>query len=388
MNTIVLKFGGTSVADNEKLNIVAKKIITLVDEGYNVVVVVSAQGKKTDFLLNEAYELSDCPDKRELDVLLSTGEQVSISKLSILLNSLGYKAISLTGWQAGIYTNCNNQNAIIEHIDVTRINTELNQNKVVIIAGFQGINKLSDITTLGRGGSDTTAVSVASALNANGCYIYSDVEGIFTADPKKVDTAKKIENLSYDEMIELANEGARVLHNRCVMIGKKFNIPIIAKSTFNEDKGSVVNNCIENQIIKSLVKNDDLIEVYISNKHISYIDFYKLITNYQITPIELSNNNDDIYALFKLSDFKKLDYSMDEKISKNILLKRQITRISIVGHEISNNKEILKQIFELLESEADNISTIDYTCFKIRITFNKVMNNEFFKNIHDKIYEQ
>lgn len=388
MNTIVLKFGGTSVADNEKLNIVAKKITTLVDEGYSVVVVVSAQGKKTDSLLSEAYELSACPDKRELDVLVSTGEQVSIAKLSILLNSLGYKAVSLTGWQAGIYTNCNNQNAIIEHIDVTRINEELSQNKVVIIAGFQGINKQLDITTLGRGGSDTTAVSVASALNAHGCYIYSDVEGIFTADPRKVDSAKKIEKLSYDEMIELANEGAKVLHNRCVMIGKKYNIPIIAKSTFNEDNGSIVNDCIEDQKIKSLVKNDDLVEVYIPNKHISYIDFYKFITDNQITPIELSNYNDNIYALFKLNDSKKLDYVDDRKISEYIRIRRQISRISIVGHEICNNKEILKQIFNLLKTEAEHISTIDYTCFKIRITFNKVMSNNFFKSIHDQIYEQ
>lgn len=388
MDTIVLKFGGTSVADNEKLNTVANKITTLVDEGKNVVVVVSAQGKKTDSLLNEAYELSVCPDKRELDVLLSTGEQVSIAKLSILLNNLGYKAISLTGWQAGIYTNTNNQNAIIEHIDVTRIKKELSQNKIVIIAGFQGINEYLDITTLGRGGSDTTAISIASALNSDGCYIYSDVEGIFTADPRKVNTAKKIEKLSYDEMIDIANEGAKVLHNRCVVIGKKFNIPIIAKSTFKEDNGSIVNNCIEDQSIKSLVKNDDLVEVYISNKHISYVDFHKCMIDNKITPIELSNYDDNIYALFKLNDSKKLDYIMDGKLSYEIMLKRQITRISIIGHEISNNTLILKLVYNLLSSEAESIKTIDYTCSKIRITFKCVMGNEFFKELHDKIFEQ
>ena len=244
MNTIVLKFGGTSVADNEKLNIVANKITTLYDEGYDIVVVVSAQGKKTDSLLNEAYELSKNPINRELDVLLSTGEQASISKLSILLNELGYKSISLTGWQAGIYTNNVNQNAIIEHIDTDRINAELSDGKIVIIAGFQGINKNLDITTLGRGGSDTTAVSVAAALNATECYIYSDVEGVFTSDPKKVAKAKKLKEVSYDEMLDISNEGAKVLHNRCVEIGKKFNIPIIAKSTFKEDNGTIINNKI------------------------------------------------------------------------------------------------------------------------------------------------
>ena len=240
MNTIVLKFGGTSVADNEKLNLVANKIATLYDEGYNIVVVVSAQGKKTDQLLHEACELDKTPNSRELDVLLSSGEQASISKLSILLNKLGYKAISLTGWQAGIFTNNTNQNAIIEHIDTSRIKNELSQGKIVIIAGFQGINSNSDITTLGRGGSDTTAISVAAALNAHECYIYSDVEGVFTSDPKKVANARKLKEISYDEMLDISNEGAKVLHNRCVEIGKKFNIPIIAKSTFKEDEGTAL----------------------------------------------------------------------------------------------------------------------------------------------------
>ena len=286
MNTIVLKFGGTSVADNEKINLVANKIATLYDEGYNIVVVVSAQGKKTDQLLHEACELDKTPNSRELDVLLSSGEQVSISKLSILLNKLGYKAISLTGWQAGIFTNNTNQNAIIEHIDTSRIKNELSQGKIVIIAGFQGINSNSDITTLGRGGSDTTAISVAAALNAHECYIYSDVEGVFTSDPKKVANARKLKEISYDEMLDISNEGAKVLHNRCVEIGKKFNIPIIAKSTFKEDEGTVVNNKIESQTIKSLVKNDNLITLKIKSDCINYMSTYNLFIKNEIMTIE------------------------------------------------------------------------------------------------------
>ena len=285
MNTIVLKFGGTSVADNEKLNLVANKITTLYDEGHNVVVVVSAQGKKTDQLLNEACELDKTPNSRELDVLLSSGEQVSISKLSILLNQLGYKAISLTGWQAGIFTNNTNQNAIIEHIDTSRITKELSLGKIVIIAGFQGINSNSDITTLGRGGSDTTAISVAAALNARECYIYSDVEGVFTSDPKKVAEARKLKEVSYDEMLDISNEGAKVLHNRCVEIGKKFNIPIIAKSTFKEDEGTIVNNKIESQTVKSLVKNDNLIILKIKSDCINYMSTYNLFIKNEIIPI-------------------------------------------------------------------------------------------------------
>ena len=228
MDTIVLKFGGSSVADNIKLNIVADKIIELYNQKNNIVVIVSAQGKTTDKLLKEAYELSSIPNDRELDVLLSTGEQVSISKLSILLNRLGYPCISLTGWQAGIFTNNTNQNAIIQNIDTNRITDELSKRKIVVIAGFQGINENMDITTFGRGGSDTTAVAVASALNAKHCYIFSDVDGIYTTDPNKVTVAKKLETLSYVEMLDIASEGAKVLHNRCIEVGQKFKIPILS----------------------------------------------------------------------------------------------------------------------------------------------------------------
>lgn len=234
MDTIVLKFGGSSVADNEKLKLVASKIIQLYDKGNHIVVVLSAQGKTTDNLIKEAEELSNNVKDRELDALLSCGEQVSVAKLSILLNSMGYPAISLTGWQAGIYTSENNKNATIKKIDTSRIEKELEDNKIVIIAGFQGINENLDITTLGRGGSDTTAVAVASVLKAKNCYIFSDVDGVYTTDPNKTKEAKKIPALSYKEMMEISSEGAKVLHNRCVEVGEKFKIPIITKSTFND----------------------------------------------------------------------------------------------------------------------------------------------------------
>ena len=256
VNTIVLKFGGSSLSNNENLKIVANKIINLYNKKNNIVVIVSAQGKTTDKLLKDAMELSKSPSSRELDMLLSTGEQISASKLSILLNELGYTSISLTGWQAGIYTNNTNGNAIINKINTTRIKKELRKNKIVIITGFQGINKNNDITTLGRGGSDTSAVAIASALETKNCYIFSDVDGIYTADPKKVSGAKKLSCLSYDEMQEISNEGARVLHNRCVTIGKRFKVPIITKSTFNNKPGTVISDIIEENTIKSIVKKD------------------------------------------------------------------------------------------------------------------------------------
>ena len=286
MDTIVVKFGGSSVADNEKLKIVAEKIINLYNQSQNVVVIVSAQGKTTDKLIGEAKELSTQVNDREMDVLLSVGEQISIAKLSIILNNMGYSAISLTGWQAGIFTNNTNQNAIIKNIDTSRIFKELEKRKIVIIAGFQGINKNMDITTLGRGGSDTTAVAIAAALKARNCYIFSDVDGVYTSDPNKIYKAQKLSEISYEEMLEISSEGAKVLHNRCVEIGEKFKIPIITKSTFNNKKGTVISDVIEENTIKSIIQKDvsrisivgnGIIRNYDSiNKIISIIKDYKL----------------------------------------------------------------------------------------------------------------
>lgn len=256
METIVIKFGGSSVADNSKLQLVANKVIKLYDEDNNVVVVVSAQGKKTDQLIKEAEELSLKPDKREMDALISVGEQISASKLAILLNYLGYQAISLTGWQAGIHTSDENQNAKIEYIDCTRIEKELDEGKIVVVTGFQGINDNNDITTLGRGGSDTTAVALAASLKAKQCYIYSDVDGIYSADPNKVEGTKKLTNISFEEMHSLSSEGAKVLHDRCVEIGEKYKLPIVTGSTFNNNPGTVISNKLEATGIKSIVKKD------------------------------------------------------------------------------------------------------------------------------------
>ena len=321
MNSIVvLKFGGSSVADNLKLKIVAKKIIEFYENNKKVVVVVSAQGKTTDKLLQEAKELSNFPDDREMDVLLSTGEQISMSKLAILLNRLGYKAISLTGAQAGIFTNSLNQNAKIENIDTSRIESELEEGKIVIVAGFQGVNDKGDITTLGRGGSDSTAVALAASLKAEHCYIFSDVDGVYTTDPNKVTIAKKLETLSYKEMLEIANEGAKVLHNRCVEIGQKYNIPIVARSTFNKEKGTIIQEKIEDTKVKSIVKNDDVI--YVNIKHENYLPemfkkLFKLLLDNQIDANHFQNNsgnNTDISFIFKASILNKFQNLLESDL--------------------------------------------------------------------------
>lgn len=315
MDTIVLKFGGSSVADNDKLKIVAEKIINLYNKNNNIVVILSAQGKTTDKLISEALELSNETKDREMDVLLSTGEQISIAKLSILLNKMGYKAISLTGWQAGILTNKTNQNAIIENIDTTRILQELSKRKIVIIAGFQGYNENLDITTLGRGGSDTSAIAIAAALNAKECYIFSDVDGVYTADPNKIENAKKLPALSYEEMIEISSEGAKVLHGRCAEIGQKFKIPIITKSTFNNKAGTIITDIIEENTIKSVVK-------------------------------------------------------------------KEISRISIVGNGISRNFEKLHEVLNIIQKNKLEILEFNVSESKISIDFKNVVDDEMLEKIH------
>ena len=315
MDTIVVKFGGSSVADNDKLKIVADKIIGLYNKKNNIVVIISAQGKTTDKLINEAKELSKKTVEREMDVLLSSGEQISSAKLSILLNELGYEAISLTGWQAGIYTNNTNQNAIIKHIDTNRINSELSKKRIVVIAGFQGLNENMDITTFGRGGSDTTAVAVAAALKAKNCYIFSDVDGVYTLDPNKYEKAVKLSAISYEEMLEVSSEGAKVLHNRCVEIGEKFKIPIITKSTFNNKAGTVISDIIEENTIKSIVKKD-------------------------------------------------------------------ISRISIVGNGIIRNFKAIKDILELIQMNKLELLEFNVSESKITITFKNTVAEKILDQIH------
>ena len=377
METIVLKFGGSSLADNIKLNIVANKIIDFYNKNNRVIVVVSAQGKTTDNLIKEAIELSSEPDKREMDVLLSTGEQVSISKLSILLNKLGYKAISLTGWQAGIYTSQDNQESKIEYINTQRIQKELDENKIVIIAGFQGINDKKDITTLGRGGSDTTAVAISAAINADHCYIFSDVDGVYTSDPKKVTNAQKIEELSYTEMLDLSNEGAKVLHNRCVEIAEKYKVLIETGSTFNNNIGTKINNKIEESTVKSLVKNDNLFLITLKYESYNVDMLNKLqltLLNNNIIPQTIINNstsNFDVSFTIKASDLKKIQELLEKELASFSSSFTNISRISLVGYGIMNNKSIIQKTLEIL-----NTNSIDIYSFKLEECRLSIMTKE------------
>lgn len=349
-------------------------------------------GKTTDSLLKQAYELADVPNDRELDVLLSSGEQISISKLSILLNNLGYKSVSLTGWQAGIYTNNTNQNAIIETIDTTRIIHELEQRKIVIVAGFQGYNENIDITTLGRGGSDTTAVALAASLDAKHCYIFSDVDGVYTTDPNKYPEAKKLETLSYVEMLDIASEGAKVLHNRCIEIGEKFNIPIITKSTFNNKSGSVIDNKIEEGVVKSIVKNDDLMLVNLKYENFSSKLFYQvyelLITN-DIIPIQLNNNSVssfDIDFIVKADLLNKIQKILENDINMFTACFKNISRIAVIGCGINNDTVVLNKVTNIVRMLNLDVFNVDITNAKIIFTFKEKVQNNLLELLHEALF--
>ena len=256
---VVQKYGGTSVRDAERVMNVAKRVTDTYKEGNNVVVVVSAQGDTTDELIEKAYEINPSPSKREMDVLLSTGEQISISLLAMAIEKLGYPVVSMTGWQAGFKTSANYGAARIHEIDSSRIENELDKRRIVVVAGFQGINKFDDIVTLGRGGSDTSAVALAAALNADICEIYTDVDGVYTADPRIVKNAFKLDDISYDEMLELASLGANVLHNRSVELAKKYNVKLAVKSSLNHNEGTYVKEVdqVEKMIVRGVTRDND-----------------------------------------------------------------------------------------------------------------------------------
>lgn len=389
MDTVVLKFGGSSVADNIKLNVVAEKIKSFYDENKKVVVVVSAQGKTTDGLIKEAMSLSSVPNERELDVLLSTGEQISMAKVAILLNRLGMPAISLTGWQAGIYTNNTNQDAIIEDIDTSRIEKELEQGKIVIVAGFQGINSNMDITTLGRGGSDTTAVALAAKLKASKCYIFSDVDGVYTADPRQTKVARKINTLSYTEMLDIADEGAKVLHNRCVEVGEKFNVPIVAKSTFNSNEGTIINDKIEGGYVKNIVKNDNIQYVHITSKEKYLVDQFNTIYNVFIDEglnvknlVNSSESTLDISFTIPKAKFNKLANLLENKFTTLESSYLDITRISIIGNGIMSNNIVLNKTMKIIKKNKLNIISMEINETKIAIMFKNVILNEILEELH------
>ena len=385
-DTVVLKFGGSSVADNIKLEAVTNKIIEWKEKTKNIVVVVSAQGKTTDRLIGEAQELSAIPEEREMDMLLSTGEQITAAKLSILLNRRGFKAISLTGWQSGIQTNKVHKNAKIETIYPKRILEELEKGKIVIITGFQGIDKKQDITTLGRGGSDTTAVAISAAINADQCVIFSDVDGIYSTDPNKITIAKKLDEISFEEMQAAADSGAKVLHNRCIQIGEKFNCNIIASSTFKNTSGTRICKKIENTEVKNIVKNEKLLMIkmkalkdYTNNS----MEIYKSLLNKNII-LENFRVDDSITFRILKSEQNKVVELLENKFKKYQIYQEEIIKLSIIGYCIAQDNKVLNKVFKILADKNIEIKDIYLTQSKIEIIVDQV-SDEVVQEIHEKI---
>ena len=390
MDTLVLKFGGSSVSDNINLQVVAEKIISLKKDAKNIAVVVSAQGNTTNELIKQAQELSAIPDERELDVLLSTGEQISAAKLAILLNRLGHKAISLTGWQAGIKTNNVAGSAKIKEIFVERIEKEFKKGKIVVVTGFQGINDNEDITTLGRGGSDTSAVALQAALNADKCYIFSDVDGIYSSDPNQIKISKKLNEISFDEMQEISDAGAKVLHNRCIQLGKKFDLDIFARSTFSDDKGTKITQQIESSEVKNIVKNENLIQIFMKKKTSvtdeEFLKVYKvLLDNNIITEsYRKSISKNTIQFIVKKAEQKKVQELLEKKFKDFYVSQKNFVKLTIVGYGITQDNEILNKVISILKKHRIKVEDINLNQMKIEIILNSI-SNEVVNEIHKSL---
>lgn len=380
MGLIVQKFGGTSVGNVERIRNAASRTAEELQNGNKVVVVVSAMGKTTDHLVDMANEISSGPSKREMDMLLTTGEQVTIALFSMALQQNGIEAVSYTGWQAGIQTEAVHGNARIIDIDTHRIEKELNSGKVVIVAGFQGITEDSQITTLGRGGSDTTAVALAAALKADKCDIYTDVTGVFTTDPRYVKSARKLLSVSYDEMLELANLGAGVLHPRAVEFAKNYGLPIEVRSSMEKERGTIIeeeNEMEQNLIVRGVAFEDQITRVSVlgvstSLKGLSTI-FTTLAQNHINVDIIVQSRTEADSANISFSiKSNDLSETLDVLESNKELLNYKaiesetgLAKVSIVGSGMVSNPGVAAKMFEVLEGNGVQVKMVSTSEIKV-----------------------
>lgn len=398
MALIVQKFGGSSVADANRVRNVANRVAETANAGNKVVVVVSAQGDTTDDLIEKAMEINPNASKREMDMLLSSGEQISIALLAMAIQKIGHPVVSLTGWQAGFRSNAAHSNARISRIDTERIETELDRGNIAVVAGFQGINKYDDITTLGRGGSDTSAVAIAAALHADKCEIYTDVDGVYTADPRIVKDAKKLSEITYDEMLELASLGANVLHNRSVEMAKKYNVPLEVKSSFEKVDGTVVKEVtsMEKMLIRGVTRDNDVARIAVigveNTPGIAFRIFSALAKeNINVDMILQSvgrNGKKDIAftvtKAHKDETLKVIDGLKDILNYEEVNCRDDLSKVSIVGAGMVTNPGVAAKMFEALFAADINIHMIATSEIKVSVLI-KVNNAErAVKVIHDK----
>ncbi len=398
MGLIVQKYGGSSVRDAERVMNVANRIVEAYDAGNDLVVAVSAQGDTTDDLIEKAKEINPNASKREMDMLLSTGEQISISLLAMAIEKIGRPVVSLTGWQVGIHTDSRYSNARIKHINSERIRSELDKKRIVIVAGFQGINQYEDITTLGRGGSDTSAVALAATLGADVCEIYTDVDGVYTADPRIVPNAFKLDDISYDEMLELASLGANVLHNRSVELAKKYHVKLAVKSSLNKVEGTYVKevNQVEKMLVRGVTRDNDCARIalcgvedtpgkafqvfeMLSNKGISVDLIIQSIGNGVTKDISFTVTEEDLPAALEILEENKTLINVQD-----IKWKKDVSKVSIVGAGMMNNAGVATTMFEALYNANINISMIATSEIKISVLVEQKEAERAVAAIHDK----
>ncbi len=398
MGLIVQKFGGSSVADATKVNNVASRVVETARAGNQVVVVVSAQGDTTDDLIEKAVEINPNASKREMDMLLSSGEQISIALLAMAIEKLHHPVVSLTGWQAGFQTNATPSNARIDRIDTERVHAELDRKNIVVVAGFQGLNKYDDITTLGRGGSDTSAVALAAALNADKCEIYTDVDGVYTADPRIVPDARKLTEITYDEMLELASLGANVLHNRSVEMAKKYNVKLEVKSSFEKVDGTVVKEVtnMEKMLIRGVARDNDVARVAVigveDTPGIAFRVFSTLAkeginVDMILQSIGREGTKDIAFTVNKSNLQKTLDTleGLRGTIAyQEVNHRDDLSKVSIVGAGMVNNPGVAAKMFEALFDASINIHMIATSEIKVSVLINQEKAERAVQVIHDK----
>lgn len=398
MNLIVQKFGGTSVANVERIRNVAQIITDTYEKGNAVIAVVSAQGDTTDDLIQKAAEITDKPSSREMDVLLSTGEQISMSLLAMAIEKLGYPVTSLTGWQAGFLTEATHGNARIKKINTERLQNELDKKNIVIVAGFQGINRYDDITTLGRGGSDTSAVAIAAALKAEKCEIYTDVDGVYTTDPRIVPNAHKLDEITYDEMLELATCGANVLHNRSVEMAKKYSVKLEVRSSIHSDvPGTEVKEVckVEKMLIKGVAMDNDVARISvlevpnqpsIAFKLFSSLAAHKINVDIILQSVGRNGTKDISFTVSTAHTQQALKISEEFREivgAKEIVFKDNVSKVSIVGAGMLSNPGVAAKMFEALGENNINISMISTSEIKISVLIDQEQAKRAVNVIHD-----
>lgn len=394
---IVKKFGGTSVADKERMFNVANRCIEEYKKGNDVVVVLSAMGKYTDELISKARDMDERPPKREMDMLLTIGEQMTVSLMAMAMHTLGVPAISLNAFQVTMHTTSSHQNARLKRIDTERIRRELDARRIVIVTGFQGVDKYDDYTTLGRGGSDTTAVALAAALHADACEIYTDVDGVYTADPRKVPTARKLKEITYDEMLDLATSGAGVLHNRSVEMAKKYGVPLVVRSSLNNSEGTVVKEVVsvERMLISGVALDTDAVRIAVlglrdvpgvafkvfdtlAKKNINVDVILQSIGRSGTKDISFTVNKDDLEdAVATLEEHK-------ERLGfKELHSERGIAKLSIVGSGMLSNPGVAAKMFESLYNEGVNINMISTSEIRITVLISEKDGVRAMNAVHD-----